>query len=93
METERTPIIARATDRSPSSVTLRKNWEGKPGVGGWLATVDHKEIGKRYVVTSFLFLIVGGLEALLMRLQLARPTKPCSRPSNTTSCSPCTGSL
>jgi cytochrome c oxidase subunit 1/cytochrome c oxidase subunit I+III len=75
VETERSPIIARATDNSPSSATLEKSWEGKAGLAGWLSTVDHKEIGKRYVVTSFLFLIVGGLEALLMRLQLARPNQ------------------
>jgi cytochrome c oxidase subunit 1/cytochrome c oxidase subunit I+III len=37
--------------------------------------VDHKEIGKRYVVTAFLFLIIGGLEALLIRVQLARPNQ------------------
>jgi cytochrome c oxidase subunit 1/cytochrome c oxidase subunit I+III len=50
-------------------------WEGKPGLAGWLSTVDHKEIGKRYVVTAFLFLIIGGLEALLIRAQLARPNQ------------------
>ncbi len=37
--------------------------------------MDHKEIGKRYVVTAFLFLIIGGLEALLIRVQLARPNQ------------------
>ena len=75
IETDRAPIIARATDESPSSATLRQSWEGRPGVGGWLATVDHKEIGKRYVVTAFIFLIIGGLEALVMRAQLARPNQ------------------
>jgi cytochrome c oxidase subunit 1/cytochrome c oxidase subunit I+III len=35
--------------------------------------VDHKEIGKRYIVTAFFFLLVGGLEALAIRVQLARP--------------------
>ena len=75
IETDRAPIIARATDDSPSSATLRQSWEGRPGVGGWLATVDHKEIGKRYVVTAFIFLIIGGLEALVMRVQLARPNQ------------------
>jgi cytochrome c oxidase subunit 1/cytochrome c oxidase subunit I+III len=75
IETDRAPIIARATDDSPSSATLRQSWKGRPGVGGWLATVDHKEIGKRYVVTAFIFLIIGGLEALVMRVQLARPNQ------------------
>jgi cytochrome c oxidase subunit I len=36
------------------------------------ATVDHKELGIRYLVTAFIFLIIGGLEALLMRVQLSR---------------------
>jgi cytochrome c oxidase subunit I len=38
-----------------------------------VTTVDHKKIGLRYIVTAMLFLLVGGIEALLIRLQLARP--------------------
>jgi cytochrome c oxidase subunit I+III len=48
-------------------------WERPPTVWGWFATVDHKEIGLRYLVTAFIFLVVGGVEAILIRLQLARP--------------------
>ena len=47
-------------------------WESPHTLWGWLATVDHKKVGRRYLVTAFIFLIVGGLEALLIRLQLAR---------------------
>ncbi len=43
------------------------------GVWGWITTVDHKRIGILYGVTAFFFLLVGGFEALLIRLQLARP--------------------
>ena len=43
------------------------------GVWGWITTVDHKRIGILYGVTAFVFLLVGGFEALLIRLQLARP--------------------
>ncbi len=39
----------------------------------WLTTVDHKRIGILYGVTAFVFLLVGGIEALLIRLQLAGP--------------------
>ena len=39
----------------------------------WLTTVDHKRIGILYGVTAFLFFLVGGLEALIIRTQLARP--------------------
>jgi cytochrome c oxidase subunit 1 len=38
-----------------------------------LRTTDHKVIGQLYIVTSFLFFMAGGLMALLMRAELARP--------------------
>ncbi|MBY6275334.1 cytochrome c oxidase subunit I [Symbiobacterium thermophilum] len=43
------------------------------GFWSWVATVDHKRIGIMYGVTGFFFFLVGGLEAWIMRLQLARP--------------------
>ena len=52
---------------------LDRTWRRPPGLLGWLATVDHKEIGRRYIVTALLFLALGGVLALIMRLQLARP--------------------
>jgi cytochrome c oxidase subunit 1 len=52
---------------------LQKTWSRKPGLWGWLSTTDHKEIGRRYLVTAFVFLILGGILSLLIRLQLARP--------------------
>jgi cytochrome c oxidase subunit I len=73
VETFRAPIIARATDQSESSHILKRSWEGRGGIAGWLSTVDHKEIGKRYLITAFAFLIIGGLEAAVMRAQLAQP--------------------
>ncbi|HXH81301.1 MAG TPA: cytochrome c oxidase subunit I, partial [Candidatus Tectomicrobia bacterium] len=39
----------------------------------WITTVDHKRIGILYGVTAFAFFLLGGIEALLIRLQLARP--------------------
>ena len=39
----------------------------------WLSTVDHKRIGILYMASAFFFLIIGGIEALLIRLQLAGP--------------------
>lgn len=50
---------------------LRALWERPDGLLGWLSTVDHKEIGKRYIVTAMIFLVLGGIEALVMRVQLA----------------------
>jgi cytochrome c oxidase subunit 1/cytochrome c oxidase subunit I+III len=51
---------------------LTSLWETPKTTRGWFATVDHKELGIRYLVTAVGFLIVGGLEALLMRIQLSR---------------------
>src|SRR6266496_2795051 len=42
-------------------------------LGQLLRTTDHKLIGKMYLVTSFVFFMVGGVMALLMRTELARP--------------------
>ena len=39
----------------------------------WVTSVDHKSIGKRYIITTFVFFILAGLNAGIMRLQLARP--------------------
>ena len=39
----------------------------------WLTTTDHKKIGHLYLITSFAFFLVGGVMALLMRAELARP--------------------
>jgi cytochrome c oxidase subunit I len=50
---------------------LLEHWETRPGAFGVFGTVDHKTIGKRYLVTAFVFLILGGIEASIMRLQLA----------------------
>src|SRR5215217_9232613 len=42
------------------------------GLWSWLTTVDHKRIGILYGSTAFFFFLLGGLEALLIRVQLAR---------------------
>src|SRR6266853_1217926 len=42
-------------------------------VWSWLTTVDHKRIGILYGTSAFIFFLIGGIEALIMRLQLARP--------------------
>src|SRR3954463_14430217 len=43
------------------------------GWTSWFTTVDHKKIGIMYMVTAFVFFLVGGTEALLIRLQLGAP--------------------
>lgn len=43
------------------------------GVWGWMTTIDHKKIGVLYGITAFIMFLTGGLEALIMRAQLAQP--------------------
>lgn len=69
----RSPDIGQAPVGSDAELRLAEIWESLPGWKGWLSTVDHKVIGLRYIVTAFVFLLIGGMEALIMRLQLAGP--------------------
>src|SRR5712691_12082153 len=43
------------------------------GLFEWLTTTDHKKIGIMYVINSFLFFLIGGVFALLVRTELAVP--------------------
>src|SRR6266550_3932312 len=52
---------------------LERTWARPRGLEGWLTDTDHKGIALRYVVTAFIFFLLGGLEAAAMRIQLARP--------------------
>src|SRR5271165_3094687 len=44
------------------------------GWTSWITTTDHKRIGIMYMVTTFVFFCLGGVEALMMRLQLGAPS-------------------
>ena len=48
-------------------------WDKSRGVLGWITTVDHKKIAIMYLFTTFFFFLVGGIMALLIRIQLAEP--------------------
>ncbi|HEY7926523.1 MAG: cytochrome c oxidase subunit I [Candidatus Dormibacteria bacterium] len=52
---------------------LAARWDKKRGVLGWITTVDHKKIAIMYLYTTFFFFLVGGVMALLIRIQLAEP--------------------
>ncbi len=41
------------------------------GIWSWITTVDHKRIGLMYLVTALVFFAIGGIEALLLRVQLS----------------------
>ena len=57
----------------PGADHLRELWETQPGWRGVIGTVDHKEIGIRYMITAGVFFLLAGLQALLIRTQLIRP--------------------
>lgn len=57
--------------KTPSGVFARPT--AKTGIVSWLTTVDHKRVGLLYGFTAIFFFMVGGIEALLIRLQLAVP--------------------
>jgi cytochrome c oxidase subunit 1 len=64
---------------SADPVTLRdmleQRWGDRSGFMGWLTSVDHKRIARRYIVTAFVFFAGAGLMAAVMRAQLAQPNQ------------------
>jgi len=64
-----------ATPTRPAGVTrlLRRPTGDVKGLWGWFTTVDHKKIGVLYGVTAMIFFLIGGIEALLLRVQLGSP--------------------
>ena len=65
------PPVVGPTDAE--HLALDRTWRRKSGFVGWLTSTDHKEIGLRTVVTAFVFFLLGGVLATLMRLQLIAP--------------------
>ncbi|PTX91036.1 cytochrome c oxidase subunit I [Opitutus sp. ER46] len=62
--------IARTSPIAPEILNAEEHAHWKLA---WLSTVDHKRIGILYLLFALLFFVVGGLEALFIRLQLAVP--------------------
>lgn len=63
-------MASTATVAAPPHVAAHKE---PTGLWSWITTVDHKRIGVMYGISAFLWFLVGGLEAVLVRLQLAVP--------------------
>src|SRR6185437_15074373 len=53
--------------------TLVRTWSSHSGLWGMLTSTDHKVVGRRYIATAFFFMMLAGVSAVAMRLQLARP--------------------
>src|SRR5690349_2108848 len=58
--------------RAPAVTPYRSDWH-KGRLAQWLTTVDHKKIGILYIWTALVFFLVGGILALLIRIQLIVP--------------------
>jgi cytochrome c oxidase subunit I+III len=56
-------------------------WGAPRGWRGVLASVNHTDIGRRFIVAAFAFFLVGGLLAMLMRAQLATPASAFATPT------------
>ncbi|WP_069300436.1 cytochrome c oxidase subunit I [Neptunicoccus sediminis] len=48
-------------------------WASEEGFKGWFSTVNHNDLGRMFLFTAFIFFIIGGLLAMLIRVQLATP--------------------
>jgi cytochrome c oxidase subunit 1 len=70
-------IVLRDTDLTREDIERRLHgvWGTPGGWWGFFATVDHKTIALRYIMTAFGFMGVGGIAAAVMRLQLSGPEK------------------
>src|SRR5688500_18246058 len=65
--------ITSGTTPESSEAQLERTCRAPGGLWGWLTAINHKSIGTRYLATTFLFFIFAGVNAALMRAQLARP--------------------
>ncbi|HEY7564679.1 MAG TPA: cytochrome c oxidase subunit I [Acidimicrobiia bacterium] len=59
------------TTAAQKPTTIFRRPVAETGFWSWVTTVDHKKIGIMYGYTAFIFFVVGGLEALLLRIHLA----------------------
>src|SRR5437868_5053588 len=65
--------VAEQTTSEPTPVVAVAHVPERSTLLDWLTTVDHKKLGLLYIFLSLFFLVVGGIEALLMRWQLMWP--------------------
>jgi cytochrome c oxidase subunit 1 len=68
-----TEVVVPVTVTPTSTYGVLKRPVSATGWRAWVFTVDHKKLGLMYGATAMFFFIVGGVEALLIRLQLAAP--------------------
>jgi cytochrome c oxidase subunit 1 len=71
---EAPPIARLRLDESEAErAELDRTWASPRGLIGWFMPVNQRVIGRRFIVTAFVFFVLAGLQAVAMRLQLALP--------------------
>src|SRR5438128_10382756 len=67
----REPVVTAFAPPQPRHLFRRPT--APSGLWAWMTTIDHKKIGILYAATAFVFFLIGGVEALILRLQLGGP--------------------
>jgi cytochrome c oxidase subunit I+III len=66
--------VAQAIEVDEKKLRAFENtWQNQGGIAGWFTVVNNQPLGKRFMATAMIFFFMGGILALLMRLQLAIP--------------------
>jgi cytochrome c oxidase subunit I+III len=60
-------------DSEAETARLNRTWASPTGFFGWFTHVNQRTIGRRFIVTAFVFFVLAGLQAAAMRWQLAQP--------------------
>jgi len=61
------------TTSAAQEAAFHRVWERGTGLRGFFTAVQHQDVGRRYMITAFFLFLLGGVQALLMRLQLSTP--------------------
>jgi cytochrome c oxidase subunit 1 len=66
-----TPVpVVQANPQSSSTVGVTRNSTRGNVIVRWLTSTDHKIIGHMYVITALVYFVIGGIMALIIRMQL-----------------------
>jgi cytochrome c oxidase subunit I+III len=71
VSTETAVTAERAQQSGRATEEFRATYESAPGMGKWFAVVNNQPLGKRFMVTAFIFFLLGGVLGLLIRIQLS----------------------
>jgi cytochrome c oxidase subunit I+III len=72
-EERQEPLHPAIEDDEEETRRLAETWAAPTGFIGWFTPVNQRIIGRRFIVTAFVYFVLAGLLGLMMRLQLAAP--------------------